>query len=359
MSLERITLILHHKGKFVRNESNRLDYVDGEFCVWEGFNVDTVNKFTMVELCKEHNYHKFENIYWLHPGKDLDLGLRLLDKDRHVVEMCSAAMKANGEIDIFSLILLNPPMSPEVEAHVVEEKDSPYRPPPCDTESEDNDNETVKENLRTKEVDFAAAGKGKKVASVAGKDKQVGSSKEKVGDSSSMKRGRIKREHVVQPESEDTWSDEVESKHGDEDVGGVVGHRQQYASSAGFGVNAEGPNPHSDSDDDESANCPSTCYKSISVYKECSGHICEHDSWSYSKECGEAKLNTRRAVIYQQPQSAVVVTNNMRPQVVPYPPMPTNSSFAQPSTTTSSSSQSFMQFIPTPKGPPTNQTKKK
>ncbi|KAJ1388309.1 putative PIN2/TERF1-interacting telomerase inhibitor 1 isoform [Sesbania bispinosa] len=66
-----------------------------------------------------------------------------------------------------------------------------------------------------------------------------------------MKRGRNYRERVVQPESEDTWSDEVESEHADKDVGGDVGHRQQYASSAGFGVNVEGPNPHLDSDYDE------------------------------------------------------------------------------------------------------------
>ncbi|KAJ1436709.1 HIT domain-containing protein [Sesbania bispinosa] len=66
------------------------------------------------------------------------------------------------------------------------------------------------------------------------------------------------------------------------------------------------------------------------------------------------KLNTKGVVIYQQPQPAVAVTKNMRPQLVPYPPMPTNSTSSQPSTTTSSSSQGFMQFIPTPKGPPTN-----
>ncbi|KAJ1388815.1 putative Polycomb group protein ASXL2 isoform X1 [Sesbania bispinosa] len=38
-------------------------------------------------MYKEHYYRRFEKIYWLKPGRDLDLGLRELEKDAHVVEM--------------------------------------------------------------------------------------------------------------------------------------------------------------------------------------------------------------------------------------------------------------------------------
>ncbi|KAJ1388191.1 hypothetical protein SESBI_39295 [Sesbania bispinosa] len=97
-----ITLILHHRGSFVR-EKGELNYVGGEFCVWEGLDVDTVNLFTVEKLCKEHYYRRFEKIFWPKPGRDLDLGLRELVKDAHVVEMCNAGRENNGEVEIYFL----------------------------------------------------------------------------------------------------------------------------------------------------------------------------------------------------------------------------------------------------------------
>ncbi|KAJ1388173.1 hypothetical protein SESBI_39359 [Sesbania bispinosa] len=84
MEPNRITLILHHRGSFVR-EKGELNYVGGEFCVW------------------------FEKIYWLKPGRDLDLGLRELVKDAHVVEMCNAGRENNGEVEIYFLHLVDLP----------------------------------------------------------------------------------------------------------------------------------------------------------------------------------------------------------------------------------------------------------
>ncbi|KAJ1417614.1 hypothetical protein SESBI_16460 [Sesbania bispinosa] len=40
MERRRITLILHHRGSFVR-EMGEVKYVGGEFCIWEGLDVDT------------------------------------------------------------------------------------------------------------------------------------------------------------------------------------------------------------------------------------------------------------------------------------------------------------------------------
>ncbi|KAJ1415599.1 hypothetical protein SESBI_18030 [Sesbania bispinosa] len=46
---------------------------------------------------------RFEKISWLKPGRDLDLGLRELVKDAHVVQMCNAGMENNGEVEIYFL----------------------------------------------------------------------------------------------------------------------------------------------------------------------------------------------------------------------------------------------------------------
>ncbi|KAJ1410705.1 hypothetical protein SESBI_21727 [Sesbania bispinosa] len=102
MEPRRITLILHHRGSLVR-EMGKLSYVGGEFCVWEGLDVETVNLFTVETLCKEHYYRRFEKIFWLKPGRDLDLGLRELVKDAHVFQMCNAGMENNGEVEIYFL----------------------------------------------------------------------------------------------------------------------------------------------------------------------------------------------------------------------------------------------------------------
>ncbi|KAJ1389069.1 hypothetical protein SESBI_38582 [Sesbania bispinosa] len=100
METRRITLILHHRGSFVR-EMGEVKYVGGEFCIWEGLDVDMVNLFTLETLCKEHYYHRFEKILWLKLGRDLGVGLRELVKDKHVMEMCNAGMENNGEVEIF------------------------------------------------------------------------------------------------------------------------------------------------------------------------------------------------------------------------------------------------------------------
>ncbi|KAJ1400055.1 hypothetical protein SESBI_29891 [Sesbania bispinosa] len=244
--------------------------------------MDTINKFTIVELCKEHNYHQFEKIYWLQPGKDLDISLRLLDKDRHVVEMCSATMRANGEIDVFSTHPVEVgPIFAKLEPPIIECDATMETQPKCKSFRDESSKEKTVASGSTKGKGKIVVASGKKkVASVAGKGKKVDSrkckgkvvgesrkkkvtseagkrnkvdlrqGKGKVGVGSNNKRNRVEQEHV-QSESEDTWTDEVESEHDDEEVGGVVRQRQDYASSARGGVNALGTVTHYDLDDDE------------------------------------------------------------------------------------------------------------
>ncbi|KAJ1381116.1 hypothetical protein SESBI_45438 [Sesbania bispinosa] len=131
-------------------------------CVWEGIDIDTINRFTVEGLCKEHFYPRFDKIYWLKPGRNLEVGLRALEKDAHVVDMCNAARKNEGEIEIFFIhpieqtpTLTKPPTplmasplqtplgSPMSEIHDGSDdyesaEDGAYRPSPCVSDEDDS-----------------------------------------------------------------------------------------------------------------------------------------------------------------------------------------------------------------------------
>ncbi|KAJ1406095.1 hypothetical protein SESBI_25355 [Sesbania bispinosa] len=87
-----MTLILHHGGKFVKDEKQGLEYVSGEIDVWEGVNVDTMCLWTPSDMCKEHGYIRFDNIWWNNPDFDLEKGLRPLAEDPNVRKMCNIGM---------------------------------------------------------------------------------------------------------------------------------------------------------------------------------------------------------------------------------------------------------------------------
>ncbi|KAJ1395506.1 proteoglycan 4-like [Sesbania bispinosa] len=155
MIIERIRLILHHRGSLLREEGV-LKYVGGEMCVWEGIDIDIVNIITVEALCKEHYYPRFDKIYWLKPGRKLEVGLRVLEKDAHVVNMCNAARKNEGEIEIFFThpIEQTPTLSKSSTPHVASPlhtsemsdgsddyesvEDSAYRPSPCLSDEDDS-----------------------------------------------------------------------------------------------------------------------------------------------------------------------------------------------------------------------------
>ncbi|KAJ1399391.1 hypothetical protein SESBI_30325 [Sesbania bispinosa] len=162
MATKRITLILHHKG-FLGRQEGVLRYIGGEMCVWEGLDIDTINKFIVETLCKEHYYRRFERIYWLKPGRHLEVGLRELEKDAHVVNMCNAVRKNEGEIEIFFIhpieqtppvcrpscppvgSPLHTPMSSPIQMMSDDsDEDSAYIPSPVVSEDDDMDDSVVK-----------------------------------------------------------------------------------------------------------------------------------------------------------------------------------------------------------------------
>ncbi|KAJ1382308.1 hypothetical protein SESBI_44377 [Sesbania bispinosa] len=96
-----LTLILHHGGKFVKDDKNDLEYVGGEIDVWEGLDVDTMCLWTPSDLCKEHGYVRFHNILWHNPDFDLEKGLRPLAEDLDVRQMCNIGKVRDWEMHIY------------------------------------------------------------------------------------------------------------------------------------------------------------------------------------------------------------------------------------------------------------------
>ncbi|KAJ1408303.1 proteoglycan 4-like [Sesbania bispinosa] len=184
MIIERIRLILHHRGSLLREEGV-LKYVGGEMCVWEGIDIDTVNIITVEALCKEHYYPRFDKIYWLKPGRKLEVGFRVLEKDAHVVNMCNAARKNEGEIEIFFThpIEQTPTLSKSSTPHVASPlhtsemsdgsddyesaEDSAYRPSPC--LSDEDDSVVKKKSDKGKGI---AVDSSKKMKSPAGRKRK-------------------------------------------------------------------------------------------------------------------------------------------------------------------------------------------
>ncbi|KAJ1419451.1 hypothetical protein SESBI_15006 [Sesbania bispinosa] len=240
MATERITLILHYRG-FLGREEGVLRYIGGEMCVREGLDIDTINNFTVETLCKEYYYRSFERIYWLNPGRDLEVGLRELEKDAHVVNMCNATRKNEEGVEIFFIhpIEQRPPvcrpLCPPVGSplhtpvsspiHMVSDdsddyesvEDSAYKPSPFVSEDDDMNDSVVKKKRGIKskttpvkrKIGATSNDKGKGVVVDASKEDEIFVEEEvDVGSN-------------VGHREEDEISEEV-------DVGGNVGHRDIY-----------------------------------------------------------------------------------------------------------------------------------
>ena len=60
-------------------EDGRLQYNGGEIDVWGGFDPNFLITWTVEDLCKEHGYVRFHNIYWHVVELGLEEGLRPLN----------------------------------------------------------------------------------------------------------------------------------------------------------------------------------------------------------------------------------------------------------------------------------------
>ncbi|KAJ1435525.1 hypothetical protein SESBI_05037 [Sesbania bispinosa] len=252
MEPNRITLILHHRGSFVR-EMGELEYVGGEFYVWKGLDVDIVNLFTVETLCKEHYCRRFEKIFWLKPGRDLDLGLRELVKDAHVMEMCSGerAQKpvdvtdhttmASPELEVsppvhqpmplcekpYVAAPIESPLPTPIASHVptpvpspvaspMPSHDSVYRPSPHVSDTDESNDQVPLSRKRV--ASSAERGKGVFVSASRKKGKNIGGSG-----------GTFARDEIPAYSEEDEIHEEDEQPEEHEVfLGGSIGHRHTY-----------------------------------------------------------------------------------------------------------------------------------
>ncbi|KAJ1400048.1 Cellulose synthase [Sesbania bispinosa] len=233
MTIEIITPILHHRGSLLREEGV-LKYVGGEMCVWEGIDIDIVNRFTVEGLCKEHYYPRFDKIYWLKPGRKLEVGLRALEKDAHVVNMCNAARKNKGEINIYFIhpIEQTPTLTKPSTPHVASPlhtplgspmtemsdgsddyesaEDSAYRPSPC--VSDEDDSVVKKKSDKGKGIAVDSSNRMKSPAGRKRKGRECASGSGNAGTSNRAEPevGPWEEDEVVEQETE-------EPAHRDED----------------------------------------------------------------------------------------------------------------------------------------------
>ncbi|KAJ1388099.1 hypothetical protein SESBI_39433 [Sesbania bispinosa] len=256
-----VTLILHHGGKFERNEENELDYTGGEVDVWEDLDSDLINRFLVIDLCKLHKYHMIDHCYWLSPEKNLEDGLRELrwDCDTDVLDMCEKEGAENvKESDQEGVVNQQndggeetnkegrdiPAEDEQVWNIVVEDdndqsipekedgskfsddyesvEDGPYRPPPIFSEDDDDkisDEEVVVDR----------------------------------GSGSNIRRKRAQNsDDIMSGDETDSGSEKLSDHVHDEDGG--LGHRSDYAEPVENFEGAAGPLPIDDSEVDEDNN---------------------------------------------------------------------------------------------------------
>ncbi|KAH1232613.1 hypothetical protein GmHk_09G025223 [Glycine max] len=99
-----ITLILHHGGRFTpRASDGNVEYIDGEFDIWEDISADYMNTFILCDLvqaCKK--YSRIGDCFWL-IDQDIDFnhGLRSCTTDGDILYLVKDALENENEINVY------------------------------------------------------------------------------------------------------------------------------------------------------------------------------------------------------------------------------------------------------------------
>ncbi|KAJ1388123.1 hypothetical protein SESBI_39388 [Sesbania bispinosa] len=96
-----ITFVLHHRGKFLRDEYGELIYDNEEINVWEDVDPDKCCPWLARDLAKQHGYRDFKEVWWHNKQFNLEKCLRLLKKDADVRDMCLIARQFDYEAHIY------------------------------------------------------------------------------------------------------------------------------------------------------------------------------------------------------------------------------------------------------------------
>ncbi|RYQ86017.1 hypothetical protein Ahy_B10g105672 [Arachis hypogaea] len=96
-----LDIMFHHGGKFQKDEKGMTIYSpDKKACVGD-IDVDTLDVFWVRNYYKELGYDRIGECWWHVPGRSLDIGLRALNCNDELREMCFMGKKNEGLVDVY------------------------------------------------------------------------------------------------------------------------------------------------------------------------------------------------------------------------------------------------------------------
>ncbi|RYR38730.1 hypothetical protein Ahy_A09g043893 [Arachis hypogaea] len=101
MDAEQLDIMFHHGRNFERGKDGRWTYTpDNKHCLGD-LDVDRMDVFYLRNYFKELGYETMKEVWWQVPGKSLEVGLRRLDSNNELREMCYHRGKNNGVVDVY------------------------------------------------------------------------------------------------------------------------------------------------------------------------------------------------------------------------------------------------------------------
>ncbi|RYR74710.1 hypothetical protein Ahy_A02g009437 [Arachis hypogaea] len=98
---ELINIMIHHGVIFKKNEDDRLVYSPNNRACLGDLDVDTLDVFYVRNYYKELGYSEIQKCWWLVPGSNLEVGLRNLDSDNELMDICYHAQKNKGWVEVY------------------------------------------------------------------------------------------------------------------------------------------------------------------------------------------------------------------------------------------------------------------
>ncbi|RYR04637.1 hypothetical protein Ahy_B06g084413 [Arachis hypogaea] len=96
-----LDIMFHHGRKFQKDENGMTIYSpDKKACVCD-IDVDTLDVFWVRNYYKKLGYDRIGECWWHVPGRSLDSGLRALNCDDELREMCFMGEKNDGLVDVY------------------------------------------------------------------------------------------------------------------------------------------------------------------------------------------------------------------------------------------------------------------
>ncbi|RYQ86407.1 hypothetical protein Ahy_B10g106077 [Arachis hypogaea] len=98
---EVLDIMFHHGGTFEKGVDGKIGYYpDNRNCLGD-VEVDRLDVFYLRNYYKELDYDKMKEVWWLVPGKSIREGLRKLNSDADLREMCEMGSHNENLVDIY------------------------------------------------------------------------------------------------------------------------------------------------------------------------------------------------------------------------------------------------------------------